>query len=253
VNEFFSTLRETFATLAAADRSFKRFGATHHRYELALPLDDVSTIEHALGATLPEDYRDYVTHVGAGGVGPYYGLFRADRAAAFVVEAPATVTAWQRALPICHLGCGYAALLVLDGPARGQIWIQALAMIEEIRPSFTVFVLDWIDRLSRAQWLDGFVAAGSCGLAGALTGYLDHCERQRGLDPGTLDGDALREDLGLLGTGAIRLAAEGPLSLFDPGDPVDPCISCVRLLDGLIDRGLAPDVVARGLPALPAR
>ncbi|MDB4956129.1 MAG: hypothetical protein JWO36_3698 [Myxococcales bacterium] len=248
MTEFFATLRETFATLAAADRSLKRFGAAQHRYELAPPVADVAAIERALGATLPDDYRDYIMHVGAGGIGPYYGLLRADRAAVFAIDLPDS-----RALPICHLGCGYAALLALDGPARGQVWIQAQAMIQPIRPSFTVFLLDWIDRLSRAEWLDSFVSAGTCGLAGALSGYLDHCERARGLPSGALDGHALREDLALLGPAAIRLAAEGPASLFAPGDPVDPCLACVKLLDGMVERGLGRDVVAPGLPPLPTR
>jgi hypothetical protein len=248
VTEFLATLREALAALAAADPALKRFGAAQHRYVLQPPLEDFAAVERALGATLPEDYCQYVTRISAGGIGPYYGLLRPDRSHPIV--APTSVSAWHRALPIAHLGCGYAALLPLDGPARGQIWIQAQALVAQIRPSFTVFMLDWIDRLSRAQWPSGFVPPGMCGLSSALSGFLDHCEKQRGLPPGTLAGDALREDLQRLGPGAIEIAAEGPLSLFEPGDRVDPCVTCAQLLERL---GLPNEVIYVGKPPLPAR
>jgi hypothetical protein len=250
------------AGLAASDPRLKRFGAAQHRYELAPPLDASS-----LAVDLPEDYREYVTRLSRGGVGPYYGLIHADRATA--IDAPATTSApvsssqargsepraWRRALPIAHLGCGYAALLVLDGAASGQVWLDArqLGTLAPIRPSFTAFYLDWIDRVAANQWLDGFVPPGRCAITAALTGYLGVIEHRLGIAAGTLDGEPLRRALEDLGPGAIEVTADRPLALFADGDLLDPCATCARALQGLGEQGLRGDVVAPGAAPLPVR
>ena len=95
--------------------------------------------------------------------------------------------------------------------------------------------------------------AGSCALASALSGYLGVCEQQLGLAAGTLAGPALREALGDLGPGAIEIAAEAGATLFTPGDRVEPCIACARLIDTLAAEGLRRDVVAPGALPLPLR
>jgi hypothetical protein len=180
---------------------------------------------------------------------------RVDRAATFAIDAPASVSAWTRALPLVHLGCGYAAVMPLDGPATGQIWIDArqLQVVAPIRPSFTAFYLDWIDRVAHSQWLDPFVPPGRCAIMTALSGYLGMCEQRLGVPAGSLDGEALRSALADLGAGAIEVTADETLALFERGDRVDPCIACARALQGLGEQGLRPDVVAPGVPPLPAR
>jgi hypothetical protein len=70
---------------------------------------------------------------------------------------------------------------------------------------------------------------------------------------GGLSDDQLREALGELGPGAIAIAAEDGNLLFDPGDPVDPCVACAVLVENLGAQGLRPDVVAPGVPPRPAR
>ncbi len=248
MSELITRLREIIADLAAADPRCKRFGAAQHRYELEPPVQ-------SFDVELPDDYREYVTELSAGGVGPYYGLVCADRAVPFIVDAPTGVTAWRRALPIVHLGCGYAALLILDGPASGQVWLDArqLEILAPIRPSFTAFMLDWLDRVAHNQWLDGFVPPGQCAITAALSGYFGVVEQQLGIAPGSLDGTALTSALADLGSGAIAVAADRPLALFAEGDLLDPCATCARALQGLQDQGLREDVVRPGVLPLPVR
>lgn len=68
-------------------------------------------------------------------------------------------------------------------------------------------------------------------MAAALAGYLAMHEQRLGVEAGGLSGDALAEVLAQLGPGAIQIANEGPL--FAPDAPVDPCVTCARLLDNL--------------------
>ena len=242
MSELLATLREAVQALATADPGLRRFGASHHRYALAPPLAPpaLAALEDRLGAALPDDLRAFAAEAGAGGAGPGYGVVPIDRAAGYVVAAPASAP-WTRGLPLAHLGCGYAAIAALDGGARGEIWLdaRAIGVLRPIHPTFTAFYLDWIDRLAHARWPESHVPPGACALAAALSGYLA--------------GDALREALARLGPGAIEVAAESSVAWFDEHDRVDPCIACARLLENLAADGLGRDVVARGVPPHPLR
>lgn len=200
-SELHATLRESLIAIARTDPRWKRFGANRHRYELRPPItrDD-----------LPDQLRAYARDVGGGGVGPYYGLLPLDRIER--IRAPRGVTAWEHALPLAHMGCGYAAVLV----PNGEVWIDARAvgLVAPIYGSFDAYMIDWIDRLSRNDWPEGFVPPGRCALAQALSAYLE-----------------LDRPLSDLGPGAIQIANEGPL--FEADVPVDPCVTCARLLDQL--------------------
>jgi hypothetical protein len=225
VSELLSTLQDTLAALAAADPELRRFGAAKHRYELAPVLSPEAA------ADLPDEVRAYATQIAGGGVGPYYGLL--PLGAAKPIAAVKGVTAFTTALPIAHLGCGYAAVIPLDGEAKDQVWIDArgLGLVAPMYGSFTAYVIDWIDRLATARWPEGFVPPGKCALAAALAGYLGIHEQRLGLAPGGLSGEQLAEVLAQLGPGAIQIANEGPL--FAPDVPVDPCVTCARLLENL--------------------
>jgi len=65
--------------LAALDRRDGRrrvFGASYHQYKLnpPLPLAVVEAFERRHGVSLPDDYRLFLTQIGNGGAGPYYGV-----------------------------------------------------------------------------------------------------------------------------------------------------------------------------------
>lgn len=256
MSELFATLREAVRALAAADPGLRRFGAAHHCYALApaLAAAELTALELRLGAALPDDLRGFAAEVGAGGAGPGYGIVPLDRAVDYVVAAPPGAP-WARGLPLAHLGCGYTAVAVLDGSARGEVWIdaRAIGVTRAISPSFTAFYLDWIDRLAHARWPDPHVPPGACPLAAALSGYLAHCEAERGVAAGTLAGEPLRDALSRLGPGAIEVAAESAVAWFDDDDRVDPCIACAVLIDNLAADGLGRDVVAPGVPPRPLR
>lgn len=58
------------------DCKFEMFGANAHRYRLEPPVSEgfVRDVEEKCGFTLPADYRRFITRVGDGGAGPYYGI-----------------------------------------------------------------------------------------------------------------------------------------------------------------------------------
>ena len=63
--------------LIAKDTAKSVFGADSHQYELhpCLSKEEVSIWEAANQIQLPQDYKDFITQVANGGVGPYYGLY----------------------------------------------------------------------------------------------------------------------------------------------------------------------------------
>ncbi len=66
--------------LRAADPALTVFGSNTHKYRLrpALAPEALSELETHLGVVLPDEYRLFVTQIGHGGAGPYYGLFPLD-------------------------------------------------------------------------------------------------------------------------------------------------------------------------------
>lgn len=57
-------------------------------------------------------------------------------------------------LVLCHEGCGYLHLLVVTGPARGEMWMDARCSDGGFVPLRATF-LDWYER-----WLDDTLAGG---------------------------------------------------------------------------------------------
>ncbi len=248
MSELAHGVREALARLATADPTFRRFGASHHRYQLMPPIAG-----GALG--LPDDLERFATEIASGGAGPYYGWLPIERALAAPLSSPTGEDRWTTSVPVVHLGCGYAAVVPLDGDARGEVWCDArgIGIVRPIAESFTSFYLEWIERLAHNAWPAAFAPPGACPLPAALSGYLASVERRVGAEPGALDDAALRDALAALPAGGIQIAAQAA-GLFDVGDRVDPCITCARLVESLADdHGLARDVVAPGVPPRPQR
>ena len=59
------------------DSEYKVFGANKHKYQLNPPvsMDEVLALETDFHIKLPDDYVYFLTEIGNGGAGPYYGLY----------------------------------------------------------------------------------------------------------------------------------------------------------------------------------
>jgi hypothetical protein len=70
-------IHERLRALSRRDRKRQVFGAAAHEYKLNPPLDveEIESFEAKHGIILPKDYNLFITEIGNGGAGPYYGLF----------------------------------------------------------------------------------------------------------------------------------------------------------------------------------
>src|SRR6516165_6463110 len=71
-----SAIVQRLAEAAQRDRNRKVFGALGHHYKLnpTLAVSVIGAFEKLKGLSLPEDYRRFLTEIGNGGAGPYYGV-----------------------------------------------------------------------------------------------------------------------------------------------------------------------------------
>jgi hypothetical protein len=240
VSEFVATLRETLAHLAGHDPHLARFGAHRHGYRLAPPLaaERLAAIEAELGVRFPDDYREHVTLAGDGGAGPYHGLMPLDHPiqlgcarGAFDPGEP-----FRGVVGLCHHGCGYVSVLVLDGPARGQVWLDLRAAddgVVAIAPDFRTYYLGWIDALAHHRWPASHVTPGRCALPHALTSYLHATEDKLGVGRDQLSPDQTREALSRIPDGGIATASAGESPFFGSGDLVDLCVACEQTIENL--------------------
>lgn len=71
-----STILLRLNELDRRDRRRCVFGASSHGYKLnpPLPVAVIEAFEERHGVSLPEGYRHFITEIGDGGAGPYYGI-----------------------------------------------------------------------------------------------------------------------------------------------------------------------------------
>jgi len=178
-------IHDRLRELAGNDPELRRFGARRHRYRLGPVADEHELVrfEGAHGIRLPESYREFITTVGDGGAGPFYGLFRHDgsdwpdhlrrterdleglRSSAFPhttvfqpypdskpcpqhSELPDYDPCWLAGtIALDEFGCGAFYRLVVTGPARGQVWFDDLASDAGLSPGpdFHDWYLAWLE------------------------------------------------------------------------------------------------------------
>ncbi|MCA9068587.1 MAG: hypothetical protein KDA84_06675, partial [Planctomycetaceae bacterium] len=71
------SILQLLAEIKKNDPNLKVFGSRIHQYQLnpPLPITEVDEFESKYDITFPLDYRVFITEIGNGGAGPYYGLF----------------------------------------------------------------------------------------------------------------------------------------------------------------------------------
>ena len=201
------------------------FGGSWHKFHRQPPClsETVTRFEAAAGVKLPEDYASFLTLVGNGFAGPYYGIsplenwcqpgetrsFPSD-----FLNMPFSPTgqrvngAHPGALRICNAGCEHYYVLVISGPFRGQIWHDG-----EVDGCGVIQLKTWDGGPMTCGtwlklWLDDLAAGQPAGWSPAMDKFWF----------GTMfPGHAVAR---VLGAGAIVTVAVDQL----------PCPACVRLL-----------------------
>ena len=152
--------------LRHSDPRCRIFGSDNHQYRFRpkATSDDVRAFEEILQIQLPSDYRTFVTEVGNGGAGPYYGILGLDQlreiatsrdtlARPFPYDQPSlgrddildqlqtadddeyeqlltrywAETERDGLISICEYGCDLRFILVVNGPERGNVWFDQVA------------------------------------------------------------------------------------------------------------------------------
>lgn len=75
---------------------------------------EIKRLEAEHGVELPEDHRRFLAEVANGGLGPFGGMMS--------LEQGLSDLTWG--LPLCDYGCAMTAVLLLDGPCRGEVWMH---------------------------------------------------------------------------------------------------------------------------------
>lgn len=170
--------------LTIADTEMVIFGAStlgnghHYHMNPVLPPDELAAFERDYDVQLPQDYADYLTQIGNGGVGPCYGLLSLAESIAddpghkcrAFLSSPFPLTEFFNpydqnddatddelfddqyicgSVALAHQGCGYFDRLVITGPQAGQVWTDGRVSDQGIAPLGCDFYT-WYDR-----WVSG--------------------------------------------------------------------------------------------------
>jgi hypothetical protein len=81
IDQWWMGVRQRVEAARTGPGSGKVFGSSGHKWVLEEPLTrgELAELEAQTGVRLPQEYRTFLLHVGAGGAGPAYGLFPARR------------------------------------------------------------------------------------------------------------------------------------------------------------------------------
>lgn len=169
VNARIQSLKTKIVELVARDIEMKTFGAStfgvghHYQMNPVLSTDDLTGFEREYDVQLPKDYADFLTQVGNGGIGPYYGLYSLADAVSDhpghncrgFLASPFPLTDYFNpydenddaddddlfddqficgSIVLSHQGCGYYDRLVITGPQAGQVWTDGRVSDQGITP-----------------------------------------------------------------------------------------------------------------------
>ncbi|GIP24336.1 HEAT repeat domain-containing protein [Paenibacillus sp. J22TS3] len=189
--EQLNRIRRKLELAAEADPDYQVFGARSHRYKMKEPLQpaELRQFEQTHGVTLPEDYAAFLTGIGNGGAGPYYGIHPLGKKQSMELDGIAQPShlhpkvgpsgagghselhetnldslsdeeydqyearMFQGLLNIGEQGCTYETMLVVTGEHRGKV---VYLDVDSYRSFFTYEqnFLDWYER-----WLDETIAS----------------------------------------------------------------------------------------------
>jgi len=173
-----------WAPAAEAFGPYWREWQQHHRRWARATEAAVVRLERQEGLSLPDEYRQFVTEVADGGLGPGCGMFSVSDAIEQAPEFTGVLTAafpyrheearsalakrahgdrWLSldqphesglpggALLLAHTGCGCFDILVVTGEQRGTVWYHDLRTLFPLASETKQLgFFDWYER-----WLDG--------------------------------------------------------------------------------------------------
>ncbi len=158
-------LKSFLIQLQDEDPDFRVFGASEHRYQLHPPLPEatIRLFETQYGITLPDEYRHFLSVIGNGGAGPYYGILPlaattefCDPSRPFPFKGKTrprrqAVERWATnqepgVLAIAERGCMLYCYLVVNGANHGTVW-NGLDALHLAGASFTTWYMGWIAQM----------------------------------------------------------------------------------------------------------
>lgn len=170
-------IKEKLEAAKRADKECKVFSSKDHQYNWNKPItkDELADFEKLNHVSLPSEFSLFLTELGNGGAGPYYGIYPIksnkhypylsspvkahlslpidewDNLIASHEEEEFFDTLYQGMLPIGTQGCAYEMMLIVTGEQRGRVvyinWDHYKPFI-----TFEDHFLDWYER-----WLDEII------------------------------------------------------------------------------------------------
>jgi hypothetical protein len=126
------------------------FAADSHEYQLNPPVPQAALFraEAAIGAPLPAEYREFVTNIGDGGAGPYYGVIPLGKALNRLERAFDSLAPLGRDCPLTSD--------VVFGEIAGQPddWDEHVARLKA-DPEYEARFDELTQTYNREPWLDG--------------------------------------------------------------------------------------------------
>jgi hypothetical protein len=175
----------------AKDIRYENFGAGNHKYLLdaSAEVDEINIFELQNHITLPTDFIAFITTLGNGGAGPYYGMYKlgefgymiankSTTAFSCIVNSSLTEDRWNELtdfdrktnshdieyyqkydalfggmLPIGTQGCSFQTMLILNGDFQGRV-VSIDQDLQMPQVASEGNFLDWYEK-----WLDDILSS----------------------------------------------------------------------------------------------